>query len=204
MLYELHAHSSFSDGLASPLEIVAHAKRRLDGIAITDHDVINGSLEALKYSSPDFTVIAGVEVSSVQGHILALFVRELVPKGLTAKETVEAIHSFGGLAIAAHPYDRYRRGVKDLILKLPFDAVEVVNGHTFTNISDPAEVCLGAGIPMVGGSDAHTLREIGSVATEFKGDFVQAVEAGAVGVKSRPLFWLMVNHGVGIVERKMR
>ena len=203
MLFEIHCHSTFSDGRASPKQIVDYAKGFLDGIAVTDHDSILGTLEALKYQSDKFTVIPGMEVSSKDGHILALNVRELLPKDLHAKETIERIHALGGLAIAAHPYDRWRLGVGDLILKLEFDAVEVLNGHTFTNTRDPMKVCLSAGIPVVGGSDAHTLSEIGLVLTEFDGEFTSALKSGRTKVKGRPTTELMMRHGVGLIHRKI-
>ncbi len=203
MLYDIHVHSSRSDGKASPAEIIEYARRRLDGIAITDHDVIDGSLEALEYADGSFTVISGVEVSSLEGHILALGVKELVPRDLSAAETVERIHSLGGLAIAAHPYDTYRRGVGDLILELPFDAVEVVNGHTFGNTRDPVKTCADAGLPMVGGSDAHTLREIGSVTLDFNGELGAALKAGGVRIKSKPRVQMLINHGIGVIRRRL-
>jgi len=203
MLFELHVHSTHSDGRSTPREIVEYARRRLDGVAITDHNAIEGSLEALKYCGQGFTVIPGVEVSAREGHILALNVRELVPRDLSARETVERIHSLGGLAIAAHPYDSWRSGVGDLILKLGFDAVEVVNGHTFSNRRDPVKVCREAGIPMVGGSDAHALHEVGSVTVAFEGDWVEAVKAGRVEVKSKPKARLLLNYGMSAVNRKI-
>ncbi|MFH1055630.1 MAG: PHP domain-containing protein [Candidatus Altiarchaeota archaeon] len=205
MLYELHTHTTYSDGLATPEELVVYAKAiGLSGIAVTDHDIIDGSLKALEYASHRLTVIPGVEVSSDEGHILALYVTKLIPRDLPAAETIELIHSQGGLAVAAHPYDRRRGGVGDLILKLKFDAVEAVNGHTFSNTRDPVAVCLESGISVVGGSDAHTLREVGSVAVEFEGDFRTALTSGKLNVKSAHKAKLLFNHGLGILKRKLR
>ncbi|HHQ44519.1 MAG TPA: PHP domain-containing protein, partial [Candidatus Altiarchaeales archaeon] len=164
MWFEIHCHSNRSDGKNTPDEMVDFAKKNgLSGIVITDHDTIDGSLEMLKHNSPEFQVIPGMEVSSRDGHILALNVRELIPKDLSAKETVERIHSAGGIAIAAHPYDRYRSGVGDLMHEVDFDAVEVLNGHTFGNTKDPAVEAKKSGLPMVGGTDAHTAKEVGGV-----------------------------------------
>jgi predicted metal-dependent phosphoesterase TrpH len=203
MFYEIHCHSNRSDGSSTPGEIVEYARSFLDGIAITDHDEIKGSLEALKYASPDFEVIPGLEVSSREGHILALYVDEIIPKGLAAKETVHRIHARGGLAVAAHPYDSFRRGVGDLIAKLDFDAVEVVNGHTLKSTKDPHKVCEEIGMPMVGGSDAHLLREIGSVKNEFDGDFRKALLSAMIGIKSRHATALMMNNILSIGRHKI-
>jgi predicted metal-dependent phosphoesterase TrpH len=203
MLFELHCHSTWSDGKATPRQIVEYAKGRLDGIAITDHDVIEGSVKALALSAEGFRVISGMEVSSKEGHILGLDIRELVPRDLSAKETVERIHALGGLAIAAHPYDRWRKGVGDLIHRVPFDAVEVANGHTFGNTKNPVRECGKAGLPMVGGSDAHTLDEVGLVCVECEGDILASIRAGKTMVKSVPLHRLILSHGVGLVKRRI-
>jgi predicted metal-dependent phosphoesterase TrpH len=203
MRFDIHVHSNHSDGRPSPAEIVEYAKGRLDGVAITDHNTIDGSLEALKYAGANFTVIPGVEVSSNEGHILALGVNELIQRDLSAQETVERIHALGGLAVAAHPYDTFRSGVGDLILELPFDAVEVVNGHTFGNRRDPVRVCSEAGLPMVGGSDAHSLREIGSVTNRFEGDWMQAVKRGDLKVESSHPAKRAINFGLGVIDRRL-
>jgi len=204
MLFELHCHSTHSDGKATPKGIVEYAKKiGLTGIAVTDHDDIKGGLEAVKYAPEGLTVISGMEVSSQDGHILGINIRKSVPRDLTAEETVELIHAMGGLAIAAHPYDRRRDGVGDLILSVPFDAVEVVNGHTFGSSRDPMKVCEEARIPMVGGSDAHTLPEIGLVTVEYEGDILSAIRSGRTRIKSKPVVQLMLNHGIGIIKRKL-
>jgi predicted metal-dependent phosphoesterase TrpH len=204
MLFELHCHSTFSDGRATPAEIIDYAKAiGLGGIAITDHDAIAGSLSALSYATEGFRVISGMEVSSVEGHILGLGIREVVPKDMSAAETVERIHALGGLAVAAHPYDRWRQGVGDLILTLPFDAVEVLNGHTFGNRKNPVSVCEKAGLTMVGGSDAHTLSEVGMVKVEFEGELAGALKSKAVRIRSKSTPHLIINHGIGLMKRKI-
>jgi predicted metal-dependent phosphoesterase TrpH len=134
---DLHIHTHFSDGADSPRDVLRWAERkRLDVIAITDHDTIEGARVAAQLaresrSNPD--VIIGEEVSSADGHILGLFLTERVPPGLSAEETVAAIHEQGGLAVAAHPFWRHdgnnRRGwvysVGRHIEHVSFDAVEV-------------------------------------------------------------------------------
>ncbi|MDD5112172.1 MAG: CehA/McbA family metallohydrolase [Candidatus Altiarchaeota archaeon] len=185
MRLDIHVHSCFSDGVPTPKEIVEHCRKiGLDGVAITDHDRIEGSLEALKYAGEGFMVITGVEVSSKDGHILALGVKEPVEAGLSAGETVKRIHALGGIAIAAHPYDRYRRGVGDAVLTVPFDAIEAVNGHTFGNTKDPMEMAAKSKLPMTGGTDAHSLAEIGNVSiTTEKTDILDAIKKGDVRIR---------------------
>lgn len=185
--FDLHIHSRYSDGMNSPQEIVEYAQKiGLSGVAITDHDEIEGSLQALKFQGENFQVIPGLEVSSREGHILALGVKEMVEWDNSAQETVEKIHSLGGIAVATHPYDSFRMGVGDLIYRLDFDAVEVENGHTFRNRKNPLKMAQEKNLCMVGGSDAHTLGEIGSVTVLCKDcDILKAIRECQVKINSQ-------------------
>lgn len=168
MIFDLHIHSKYStsDSFVEVKDIVKVAKKRgLNGIAISDHNEIRGTIEALKYSSKEFLVIPATEVSSADGHILALGVKKVIQMDLSAKETIDLIHSMGGVAVAAHPYDKFRWGVKDLSWKLNFDAIEI-NGNCLIGNNEAEKVALEKRRPLVGGSDAHVLSGIGSIATE--------------------------------------
>ncbi len=101
---DLHVHSNYSkDSLITPKELVFYAKKRgLTAVAVTDHNQIEGSWKIAKEA--DFLVIPGMEVSSADGHIVALNLQDLIPRGLSARETVDRIHKAGGIAIAVHPY----------------------------------------------------------------------------------------------------
>src|SRR3979409_983730 len=107
---DLHMHTTCSDGWPTPHELVDHAARRarLSVIAVTDHAPIEGALRAREYAAKRtrFQVIVGEEVSSRDGHIVALFLERRVRPGMSAAATVHAIHDQGGLAIAAHPFWR--------------------------------------------------------------------------------------------------
>lgn len=195
---DLHIHTHHSDGQDGPAEVLAWAGRiGLDVIAITDHDQIDGALIAAEMArrepeSPD--VIVGEEVSSLEGHILALFIERLVPPDMTAAETVAAIHEQGGLAIAAHPYWRSSStdhkgrvyGLGNRIAELDFDAVEVINGG-FTPSMIGANrragwVAEALGRTPIGGSDAHVKHALGWGHTRFDGrsahDLRKSIEAG--------------------------
>lgn len=182
---DLHMHTHHSDGEDSPGDVLEWAERiGLDVIAITDHDVIDGALIAAELADgreDGPQVIVGEEVSSRDGHILGLFIDRLIPPGMTASETVAAIHEQGGLAIAAHPYWRTTSfdhkgrlfGLGDLIAELDFDAVEVINGG-FTPSMIGANrragwVAEALGRTPVGGSDAHVKHALGWGHTRFAG-----------------------------------
>ncbi len=182
---DLHVHTHHSDGQDSPAEVVQWAGRvGLDVVAITDHDVIDGALIASEIrrrepSGPE--IIVGEEVSSRDGHILGLYLTRLVPPGMSAKETIAAIHEQDGVAIAAHPYwrtsatDHMGRlyGLGDAIADLDLDAVEVINGG-FTPSMIGANrragwVTEALGRTPVGGSDAHVKHALGWGHTRFTG-----------------------------------
>src|SRR5579864_5801106 len=136
---DLHMHTTVSDGWPDPIELVDHARRAgLDVIAVTDHDSIDGALRAAEHAArrSRFHVIVGEEVSSRDGHIVALFLERRIRPGMSAAATVHAIHDQGGLAIAAHPFWRTARqvrgggvvhGVGWQAGELDFDAIEVEN-----------------------------------------------------------------------------
>ncbi|HET9870317.1 MAG TPA: PHP domain-containing protein, partial [bacterium] len=91
---DLHLHTDFSDGLHSPREMVqAAARAGLDHIAVTDHDTMEGAFRAQEYakrrSDLGVQVILGEEVSTLNGHVIGLFLKGFIPPRLSAKRTVE-------------------------------------------------------------------------------------------------------------------
>jgi len=179
MFFDLHVHSIYSDGANTPAEIIKYAQSiGLSGIALTDHNEVAGAREALKVCPEGFKIISGVEVSSLSGHILGLGITEKISIGLSAGETIARIHAAGGIAIAAHPFDRLRQGVGDSIYTLDYDAVEVYNGHTIMMSRSVDEILEGLRLPVTGGSDAHMLSELGSVVMELPGDPIEAIVSG--------------------------
>jgi predicted metal-dependent phosphoesterase TrpH len=101
---DLHVHSRYSDGYATVERILEYTERQtdLDVIAITDHDCIDGALRAAELAAKRcyrFQVMTGAEISTRDGHLLALNIRALVPAALSMAETIQAVHEQGGLAI---------------------------------------------------------------------------------------------------------
>jgi predicted metal-dependent phosphoesterase TrpH len=132
-------------------------------------------------------VIVGEEVSSRDGHILALFLEARIKPGMPAAATVNAIHEQGGIAIAPHPFWRTVRQVRSgpvhgvgwLAAELDFDAVEVENAtpgfYVFNRLA--RRLNLGLGAPEIGSSDAHILDAIGRAFTEFTGRTAEELKA---------------------------
>lgn len=183
-LADLHMHTTWSDGRPSVRSLLEYVARHTDlqVVAITDHDCIDGAVDA-QYLARDypFECVIGSEVSSREGHILALYIDRPVPKKLSAAETIAAIHEQGGLAIAAHPFittntlgkqEVAMQGVGKLIGVLPFDGVEVDNSTPFlewANFRARSFNRSSARLPEFGNSDAHIVEAIGKSYTRFPG-----------------------------------
>ena len=159
--YDLHVHTSYSrDGFCSPREAIEAAEGKgLSGMAIADHDTVDGSREAIKLVGRDFLVIPNVEVSSKHGHVLGLGVEEPIPSGLSAAETVELIRAKGGVAVAAHPFGIALKPF--LALRAEFDAIEIFSPRRYLGNHLARWYAKRKRLPMVAGSDAHFADEIG-------------------------------------------
>ena len=99
-----------------------------------------------------------MEVSSVDGHIVALNLQELIPRGLSAKETVDRIHQAGGIAIAVHPYAWLKGSLTRHIEEAKFDAIETLNASAIPfglNKRKATAAARKLKLPQVAGTDAH-------------------------------------------------
>ena len=182
---DLHMHTTYSDGRPSVRALLEHVARNtnLQVIAITDHDTLDGAQAAqILAREYRFECVVGSEVTSRDGHILALYIERLVPMGLSAAETIAAIHEQGGLAIAAHPFittntlgkqEVAMQGVGRLFGALPFDGVEIDNSTPFLEWANFRARRFNrkvAHLPELGNSDAHIVEAIGKSYTRFPGE----------------------------------
>ena len=167
---DLHVHTTYSkDSLITPKDLVYYAKKRgLNAVAVTDHNQLDGAFKIAKET--DFLIIPGMEVSSADGHIVALNVHELIPRGLSAPETVELIHKAGGVAIACHPYVYFKGCLKENVCS-SFDAVEVINSRAFPfkrSVRKAEETAKKLGLVRVAGTDSHYGPQIGYAYTTIE------------------------------------
>ena len=158
---DLHVHTTHShDGFCSVADAIRAAKAKgLNGIAITDHDNVDGNAEAVKIAPSDFVIIPGIEVSSTDGHIIGLGVNKLIPRGLPAARTVALIREQGGIAVAAHPFGISLK--PHLALRAKFDAIEVFSPRRYLGNHLARRFAKQRGLPMIAGSDAHFPDEVG-------------------------------------------
>ena len=162
MKADLHIHSNFSsDGKSTVEEILeTAAEKGLGCIAITDHNTFEAY--GLVKDNGKVIVIPGIEVSSKEGHILAYGIDRDIPRGMTVKETIDAIHEAGGVAFAAHPYRWWSGLGEENTLGNDFDGVEARNSRSTPSSNRRSEALAARiGKPVSAGSDAHTPQFIG-------------------------------------------
>jgi hypothetical protein len=196
---DLHLHSICSDGADTVRSIVEHIASQTDlcVAALTDHDRIDGSFAAQQLAPRyGFEMVVGQEVTTRRGHLLALYIEERVPPGLSIPETVAAVHEQGGIAVLAHPFDRIcnspmrHRPRPKLAEWIGFrlDGLEGINGCQLDPASNPRAEALGAllGLTMTGGSDAHHKEAIGVAFTLFPGETAEDLRQALALGECRP------------------
>jgi hypothetical protein len=206
-LADVHMHTTYSDGTGTVQDVLDFAETytSLDVIAITDHDTIEGALRArdeLEKRAYRFEVIVGEEISTREGHLLALFLTERIAPGQSIERSIEQVHAQGGLAIVAHPFNRVfrhsvQRSVMNRLLAQPEvhpDGIETLNG-SFAGIgSSQLAMSLARSVyhwAETGGSDAHTPTAVGCARTIFTGRRAQDLRASILRCETAPIgtFW---------------
>lgn len=198
---DLHLHTSFGDGLPEPAALLDYveAQTDLDVIAVTEHDTIEAALRVRELHARRggyrFEVVVGVEVTTLAGHLLALFVEEPIPSLRPLARTIDAVHKQGGICLIPHPLSPLTRSLGARAIEgvlrrradgLWFDGIELANpspAGRLTNIRAQRLNTARWRLPAVGGSDAHYLPAIGCARTHFAGttaaELYAALRAGA-------------------------
>jgi predicted metal-dependent phosphoesterase TrpH len=185
---DLHSHTVWSKDCLTSFEaiITLCQQRGIDRIAITDHNTAEGAL-ALQKLAPDL-VIVGEEVMTTEGELLAYFVRESVPAGLTPEETVRRLRDQGAVISVSHPFDRFRKGAwqVDHLRRIidQVDAIEVFNARCVVPADNDQALAFAReqGVAGTAGSDAHTRPEYGQALTLLRPfandpeDFLRALQ----------------------------
>ncbi len=191
---DFHVHTCYScDSSITLKQVVGYSKKRgLDGVAITDHNTVKG---ALKLKSREILVVPGIEVSTLDGHLLGINVTTSIPAKLGMEETIHRIHEAGGIAVAPHPTAFYKSPPSRHVSS--YDAVEVMNASSvpfsvLTYLSK--RFAEGLRLPQTGGSDSHYAPEIGSAYTLVEADsdvdeIVDAIKRGATFPRGSGIPW---------------
>jgi predicted metal-dependent phosphoesterase TrpH len=170
--FDLHIHSLHSpDSSESIDQILAQASRAgLRGVALTDHNSVAGHSELLALAPkwPGLLLIPGVEVSTVEGHLLLYGVDQAPPRARPIDEILDWAKARDAVPVLAHPFRTFH-GVGGAVAERALvPAIETRNGHNGSRANQRAEVVrarrqLGG----TGGSDAHRAPEVGRCTTEF-------------------------------------
>jgi predicted metal-dependent phosphoesterase TrpH len=178
---DLHTHSRASfDSLASPASLVRTAAARgLTHLAVTDHDRIDGAVEARERAAQlalELTVIVGEEVKTADGDLICLFLDRAVPPGMSAEDTIADVRAQGGLVGIPHPFDRFRGSLRsgDVGERLAplVDWVEAHNARVAIGRGneEAASFARAHGLGQVAVSDAHSSFEVAVAYTAFNTD----------------------------------
>ncbi len=191
MKVDFHVHTCYSPDSLLSLEAVIETcrRRRLDKVAITDHNTIAGAL-ALREMAPEL-VIVGEEIKTPAGELIAYFLKEEIPGGFSPQETIACIRAQGGVVGVPHPLDRLRReAMRRTNLMEVIDQVDVLEAFnartTFSADNRKAEeLARQRGLLVTAGSDAHTACEIGQAYVEMppfndQEEFMQSLAQGRI------------------------
>jgi len=164
---DLHSHTHWSKDCVTRFQTIINLSRRrgIDRIAITDHNTAEGALAMQKIASD--LVIVGEEIMTTQGEILAYFVRETVPAGLSPEDTIRRLRDQGAVISVSHPFDRLRKGAwqeADLLRIIDkVDAIEIFNARCVFPEDNDRALQFAQEHNLIGtvGSDAHIRPEYG-------------------------------------------
>ncbi|MFQ6058893.1 MAG: CehA/McbA family metallohydrolase [Anaerolineae bacterium] len=209
---DLHIHSAAGDGLASPAQILEYVEHEtdLDLIAITDHDLMDGALEARDLAAGRnyrFQVLVGMEVTTLEGHLLAYDLKRPIRMLQPLARTIRLVHEQGGFCVVPHPMSWLTRSIgRHGLMRIMasgqegvyFDGIEVINPSFAGKIVYHKILALNQvlDLPETAGSDSHTLDTIGTAYTLFQGHtaavFRRALRTGATRAGGR--FWSLEDH----------
>jgi len=174
---DLHLHTSWSHDCSIDVdELLDHAETQgLGAIAVTDHNVLGGALEAVERArGRRLVVIPGEEVKTAdQGEVIGLFLREEIPRGMSFGETIEAIRVQGGLVYVPHPFDRLHAIPAPETLHrhlAEIDVLEVYNARLLFEAYNEEALRFARKYNLTpgAGSDAHVLAGVGTGAVRMR------------------------------------
>jgi predicted metal-dependent phosphoesterase TrpH/glycosyltransferase involved in cell wall biosynthesis len=218
IVVDLHMHTSWShDCSIDAAELVDHAEAEgLGAIAVTDHNVFGGALEAADYArGRKLVVIRGEEVKTAdQGEVIGLFLEREIPRGMSFADTVAAVREQGGLVYVPHPFDRLHaipdprtlhRNLADI------DVLEVYNARLlFEAYNDEAlRFARKYNLTMGAGSDAHVLQGVGTGAVRMRAfrdpeEFMISLRSAEILRRPKSLAYLQSLKWVAQVKEKVR
>jgi predicted metal-dependent phosphoesterase TrpH/glycosyltransferase involved in cell wall biosynthesis len=218
ILADLHLHTSWSSDCSVEVEdVLDHAQARgLGAIAVTDHNVFGGALEAVELARDrDLIVIAGEEVKTDgQGEVIGLFLSEEIPRGMSFGDTVAAIKAQGGLVYLPHPFDRLHSIPDSATLRrhlADVDVFEVYNARLlFEGYNDEAlRFARKYNLTMGAGSDAHVPQGLATGGVRMRAfdgpeEFLLSLRSAEILRRPKSLAYLQSLKWVAQVKERVR
>jgi len=178
---DFHVHTTCSHDAHTRPEMLPRiiSTRGLDGVALAEHDNLP------RVEVKDALVIPGIEISTADGHLIALGVSRQIGRGSPASEVIVEVRRLGGVTIIPHPYDYFSPSIDPANLRVRPDAIETINASIifFEKAKQKAErIAQELSLPTVGGSDSHIPETIGDAHTIVDSDST-AIEDVLLAVK---------------------
>jgi predicted metal-dependent phosphoesterase TrpH len=211
---EFHCHTIFSkDSLTRPEDLVKTCRHKgIERVVVTDHNTIAGARLA-QTIDPD-RVIVGEEIMTTRGELLAAYMKEEIPEGLTPHETIGRLREQGAFISVSHPFDRRRSGhwqLPDLLEILPHvDAIEVYNSRCMLSRYNRQARQFAETHRLAGtvGSDAHAAFELGRslmILESFEGpdELRNVIRKGTPQVKWSPP-WVHLTSRYAVLYKQLK
>ena len=188
MIIDLHVHEElFSPCSRMSLEeaVIFAQYHGVDALCITNHNSLDlAGSDILR--TVNFPVYVGVEMTTLQGDVLAFGLESLPLVRPTAQEFIDFVAERNGFSCAAHPFRAWSGGLGACLKSLRgLDGVEVLNGGNDDEENKQAfQACRQLGLVALGGGDAHFSQDIGRCATWFPDpvtsmrELIQAMKSG--------------------------
>jgi len=215
---DLHMHTNWSHDCSTDVgDLLDHAEAEgLGAIAVTDHNVLGGALEAAERArGRRLVVIPGEEIKTDgQGEVIGLFLKDEIPRGLTFGATVEAIRAQGGLVYVPHPFDRMHSIPDAATLHRHLAEIDVFEAYNarllFEAYNEEAlRFARKYNLTVAAGSDAHVLPGVGTGAVRmrrFSGpeEFLVSLRSAEILRRPRSLAYLQGLKWVAQAKERVR
>jgi predicted metal-dependent phosphoesterase TrpH len=165
-----------------------HAHPFIKGVAVTDHNTLEGYFHVHRFASAyeDVVIIPGVEVTTVLGDVIVLGVKEKPAYWSSLESVIDFVRRRNGVIVVPHPYRG--GGIRDAAKKIPngLGAVEVLNPDSTPEENNMADMLAKTGnLPGVAGSDAHHVQQMWKAYTQIDADsnvesILEAIKTGRV------------------------
>jgi predicted metal-dependent phosphoesterase TrpH len=212
----MHTHWSHDCSIEVP-DLLDHAEAEgLGAIAVTDHNVFGGALEAVALARDrDLVVIPGEEVKTDgQGEVIGLFLREEIPRGMSFEDTVAAIKAQDGIVYVPHPFDRLHAIPDAATLRRHLADIDVFEAYNARLLFDAyndeaARFAAKYNLTVGAGSDAHVLQGVGTGVVRmrrFDGaeDFLLSLRTAQIVPRPKSLAYLQGLKWIAQAKERVR